>query len=86
MATKTKAETSAHDWLEAAIARKRRLEQVKCPSCGYVFDWEDMAGWSLVTYWGEDGPHGCECPNCEAALTATERVTREYDVVISTDE
>jgi rubredoxin len=72
-----------YERIERDLARQKERRQIKCPACGYVFDFEDVVCSGLVTYWGQDGPQEWECPDCEACLVVTEHVTREYDVVIA---
>lgn len=69
--------------LEARVQEELDAEQIRCPSCGYVFDDnEDKMG--LVTLWGEDGRQQRECPECELELIVTESVQRTYEVTRAT--
>lgn len=75
---------TATERIDRWMSEARKRQEIRCPKCNYLFEWDDMEG--HVTYHGEDGPKDDECPNCEVALTIEEQVTREYEVTLTGEQ
>ena len=64
--------------------RVRRLMEIICPACSYIFADEDYE--ELITYWGDPEERVAYCPCCEAYLVYREFVTRTFEVKVMEGE
>jgi len=53
---------------------------IRCPVCGYAFNYEDTS--PHISYSGEDPPKHAYCAACDAELLVDEKVTRTFDVTL----
>ena len=72
---------TAKESLGRRMKQLQEEEEVRCPACHYVFDWEDM-----TSLYDHDGPCDVECLHCEAGLTVTESVRRTYEVLLKSKD
>ena len=70
--------SNTDDLFDQHVARLEAEGEIKCPSCGYVYDFEKRV--ERTTTWGDGEPMDDECPNCEAELVIEEHVCRTFDV------
>ena len=71
-------------WLDEQMAKRKREEEIRCPSCDHVISDEPEDMQQHISYWGshDDGPreHECPNPNCEVTFYIYELVRRTYKV------
>jgi len=69
---------------ERMISRLRSTA-IGCPKCAHETDLASCDyALDYVTYWGERGPIGFECPSCGHGMQVEETVMRSFEIVETT--